>query len=79
MSGRAVALTVGVALIVLNGCILLLIFFSPLLKTYGGLIFWGPVLGILWWATLIVGGAILLLLAIQALARRLANRVEQEI
>lgn len=74
MSSRATASAVAVTLLAASGCFLIAFLYAPLPQSWN--LFLGSVLVLagLFWMTLFSGLALTLLLAVQAFARRFANR-----
>jgi hypothetical protein len=73
MSARATALLAAVTLFAVNGCVLIAIEYAPLPTSWGAFLLSLAVLAVLWWATLILGIAILLVLAVYEVAHALAG------
>ena len=69
MSARATAFLVAVILLAVSGCAVLAIEYAPLPESWDAFILSMLVLFVLVWVPLILGAAILLLLAVSALAR----------
>jgi uncharacterized membrane protein len=69
MSARATALVVAAILFCVSGCALLAIEYAPLPESWDAFILSMLVLVVLVWVPLILGAAIVLLLAVSAFAR----------
>jgi uncharacterized membrane protein len=70
MSARTIALVVAVILFGVSGCALLAIEHAPLPESWDAFILSMLVLVVLVWVPLILGAAIVLLLAVSAFARQ---------
>jgi hypothetical protein len=73
MSARRTALLVALGLLVVSGCALITIEYAPLPDSWNAFLVSVAVLLVVFWGSLILGAALLLLLAIGVAVRHFAN------